>query len=405
MDVFAKYGTYSQISAEIEPISGIRNGTSLSDIELPATVTIYASETAYEVTVEWDLDNVNYDENSEQEQTFVINGMINNLPKDIHIENQADLIISVWVTVAAAEKKQESTFDYDAWYWAIMQLYNQKYPITAEAGIGGSISNEGKTSVKYNQNITYTITPDEGYEIETVYVDGKDIGIVSEYTFKKVNKKHTISVSFSEIVEEISVNDSPEFNEAINSEWLNPFNDIFETDSYYDAVKFVNENDLFKGVSDFEFAPYTAMTRAMYVTVLGRLAGVDTANYTDTSFEDAVPGTWYGPYVEWAANEGIVLGYGNGKFGVDDKITIEQAVVILARYAEANGIIVNDSDIDFSLYTDINNVSDWALIEMMWALESGVYQIDNAELNPQEDAVRILVAEMLYNFCNIYLAD
>ena len=91
--------------------------------------------------------------------------------------------------------------------------------------------------------------------------------------------------------------------------------------------------------------------------------------------------------------------------GVDDEVTIEQAVVILARYAEVTGIVVDDSDIDFSLYADINDVSEWALIEMMWALESGVYQVENAELNPQEFTARILVAEMLYNFCNIYLAD
>ena len=76
----------------------------------------------------------------------------------------------------------------------------------------------------------------------------------------------------------------------------------------------------------------------MFVTVLGRVAGIDAKDYTKVSFDDVVAGSWYAPYVAWASEEGLVLGYGDNRFGVEDQITIEQVVVLLSRYAEYIGI-------------------------------------------------------------------
>lgn len=267
----------------------------------------------------------------------------------------------------------------DDWSHYMMILLNQKYTITAITGEGGTISPAGKSEVKYSNSITYTITPDEGYEIKSVVVDGKNVGVATEYTFKNVRAKHTIFVEF------------------VKTAWSNPFIDIFETDAYYEAIEFVYENGLFKGVSSKEFAPETTMTRAMFVTVLGRLAGVDADDYTDSSFDDVVAGEWYAPYVEWAASEGIVNGYGDGMFGVNDEITVEQAVVIMARYAEYAGIDT-DSDISLGKYFDADDVSDWATAQMKWAVEEGIYSGVNGKLNPSAPAERSLIATMLFNY-------
>jgi len=277
----------------------------------------------------------------------------------------------------------DSGFDYDSWWYMMQILMNQKFTITANAGEGGSITDEGKTTVKYNSSKTYVITPDEGYEIEAVIVNGKNIGAVPEYTFKGVNANQTISVTFAKTV------------------WKNPFIDIFETDSYYDAIEYVYENKLFKGVSANEFAPETTMTRAMFVTVLGRLASVDEDDYTDTSFEDAVPGTWYAPYVEWAADNGIVNGYGNGLFGVEDEITIEQAVVILARFADYIGVDL-DTDAVLERFFDADEVADWAVEAMKWAVDNDIYEGINGRLNPKAPAKRWMLAEMLLAFDEAY---
>lgn len=267
----------------------------------------------------------------------------------------------------------------DDLYLAMMFLFNQKYTITAFAGEGGSITPVGKTEVKYGNSTYYIITPDEGYEIENVFVDGENVGAVTEYTFKRVHENHSILVNF------------------VKLSWDNPFIDVFEADTYYDAIRFVYENGLFKGVSDNEFAPDTTMTRAMFVTVLGRLADVDISLYTDSSFDDVEINTWYAPYVEWAARNGIVKGYGNGKFGVNDNITVEQAMVILTEYADYVGIDT-DSDVLLEKYSDVGNVSDWAIRQMKWVVSEEIYNGVNDKLNPQAPAKRSLVAEILHTF-------
>ena len=187
------------------------------------------------------------------------------------------------------------------------------------------------------------------------------------------------------------------------SGWKNPFRDVSSSDPYYDAIRFVYEKALFKGVSETEFAPATTMTRAMFVTVLGRLAGVDETAYMKTSFTDTDPvyGTWYIGYVEWASQNGIVKGYGDGKFGPNDMVTVEQAAVILARYAKYVGKYT-DETADFGKYSDGAGVSDWAQADMAWALAKGIYRADNGALNPRAYAPRSLVATMLYHYVNLF---
>jgi len=290
------------------------------------------------------------------------------------------------VTVIATWNKTNS-FDYDTWFMMMLMLQNTKYDVTATAGEGGSITNAGTSKVKYGNNITYIITPEEGYEIESVKVNGKEMGAITEYTFKNVRSKQSISATFKKVAE---------------PEWVNPFTDISKSDDYYAAIEFVYENNLFKGTSDTTFAPNTTMSRGMFVTVLGRLAKVDVSAYTDVAFDDVIPDQYYAPYVAWAVEKGITLGYGNGNFGVDDEVTIEQAIVFIARFAKLYGIDTDFADIDFTVYADVNDISEWAFIEMLWALENGIYDVDEAILNPQGKAARWLVAEMIYNFCGNY---
>ena len=254
----------------------------------------------------------------------------------------------------------------------------RKYTLTATAGHGGSITNEGTYTILTGLDLTYTITPMRGYAIESVFVDGRDMGAITEYTFRNVKANHTISATFRKSFE-------------------NPFIDIFESDRYYDAVAFVYENGLFKGVSAREFAPDTTMTRAMFVTVLGRLANVNADMYNTVSFDDVEAGSWYAPYVQWACDAGIVNGYGDGKFGVNDPVTVEQAAVLLARFAAYSGIqTVNYTAL--SGFTDAATVSDWAVAPMQFVVGNGIYTGAANALEPQSPAKRSLLAEMLYAY-------
>jgi hypothetical protein len=71
------------------------------------------------------------------------------------------------------------------------------YTITASSGSNGVISPEGSVSVNNSESKTYTITPNAGYQVAEVLVDGQPVGPISTYTFKNVSADHTISVSFS----------------------------------------------------------------------------------------------------------------------------------------------------------------------------------------------------------------
>ncbi len=185
--------------------------------------------------------------------------------------------------------------------------------------------------------------------------------------------------------------------------WENPFTDVKEDEPYYDAVAFVTEKGLFKGTSETEFSPEMSMTRSMFVTVLGRLAGIDTAEYEGSAFTDVEEKIWYAPFVAWAVENKIVLGYDDGTFGADDEITVEQAAVILARYAKFVKVY-EAGDAALDAYQDAENISAWAEEDVLWALESNVYTAVDGEIRPQALTQRSLIAVMLYNFTNQLLA-
>ncbi len=288
----------------------------------------------------------------------------------------------------AIEKLDNDKWDYiidSLRYYAITQA-NRTYKVTTSASEGGEI--EGAASVKNGKSATYTITPDEGYEIVSVLVNGKDLGAIAEVTLENVRANTKIEVVFAEIVEEAAIEDLA---------WENPFVDVADDAAYIDAIEFVYENGLFKGISDIEFAPDTTMTRAMFVTVLGRLHGIEEDYTAEVTFEDVVAGEWYAPYVAWAAENGIVNGYSATEFGVNNEITVEQATAIIARYA---AFIEIDTAVEYDLtadFADAADVAEWALADMTWAVAEGIYEAEEL-LAPQAPATRALVATMLYNF-------
>ncbi len=139
-----------------------------------------------------------------------------------------------------------------------------------------------------------------------------------------------------------------------------PFSDVSSSDPYYSAILYVYENGLFRGVSETEFAPEAGLTRAMFVTVLGRLAGADRSKYENSVFSDVPEGEWYTAWVTWAYSEGLVSGTGKGKFSPDSPLTREQmykmAHSFLLKYLETNDFtVVEPSDVP-----DFGKISPWA---------------------------------------------
>lgn len=174
-----------------------------------------------------------------------------------------------------------------------------------------------------------------------------------------------------------------------------PFVDVQPDDWYIDVVKYALENGLMTGVSETEFAPDLATTRGMVASVLYRLEGGPEAE--DAGFSDVSADAWYADAVNWAANVGVVAGYGDA-FGANDAITREQLAAILCNYAAYKGEDVS-SGAALDGYSDAASVSDWAGESVEWAVAEGLLSgVTNDELAPQGSATRAQVAAMLQRF-------
>lgn len=180
------------------------------------------------------------------------------------------------------------------------------------------------------------------------------------------------------------------------------FNDVSSTDWYYDAVNFAVEKNLFQGTGANQFSPNTPMSRGMFVTVLGRIAGIDAADYTGTSFSDVSSTSYYAPYVKWAASIGVVSGTGNGKFSPDKGVSRQELTTLLHRYVT----YIGGDDFDKNP-NSIKNFSDWlsissyALSPMSWAIEKGILNGSGGKLMPTEGATRAQVAQIFTNAYDI----
>ena len=183
---------------------------------------------------------------------------------------------------------------------------------------------------------------------------------------------------------------------VLNREGL-PFTDI-DGHWAYDAIAYAYYHGLFKGTSETTFEPQTTMSRAMLVTVLHRMEGEPKPASETSVFEDVPEGTWYTEGVTWAAEMGIVEGYGDGKFGPTDDVTREQMAAILYRYSVWKGYDVSKAS-DLAAYEDKDEVHDWAMTAMRWANAEGLI-IGRTEttLVPRGNATRAEVATILMRY-------
>ena len=175
------------------------------------------------------------------------------------------------------------------------------------------------------------------------------------------------------------------------------FTDVKPGAWYYGAVDYAAQNGLFSGTGENTFSPEQGMTRGMFVTVLGRKSGVDSAKPDSSTFSDVKTSDYFSPYVEWAAEHEIVSGTGDGRFSPNALITREQMASILYRYAQQTG---NDTSVDpsiFAAFPDKTSVSRYAEFAMKWATSHGVIKGSDGMLNPKGTATRAQVAQVFLN--------
>lgn len=268
----------------------------------------------------------------------------------------------------------------------------ESYVITASASFGGSINPDNQTVVQPGGAVVFTITPDPGFVISDVVVDGKSIGTPEKYEFTNVRAAHSIEAVFAASHSSHGHIGCPK--DETCPIW--PYTDSIPKSWYHDGVHYCIENGLTIGTGPAIYEPDIPLSRAMLAQVLYNKSGKPEVTGA-SEFDDVSEGDWqwYWPAVTWGGRNKVVLGYGDGNFGPDDPVTREQLCTMLWRYARGPAAAVG-SNVHFS---DSDQVSDWAAEAVRWASSRGIVNgYPDGSFDPKGIASRAEAAQMIMRY-------
>lgn len=248
----------------------------------------------------------------------------------------------------------------------------------------GEILDETTLEEDYTWSYSWYTAEPPIFMPDTGVVKGKGVGTAKVWC---VNKEDETVKAFFDITIEL------------------PFGDIKTSDWQFKFVKYAYENNLMKGKTEEAFDMNGNLTRTEFVTVLH--------NYNQkplptevSGFSDVVEGEWYAKPVAWAKEQGITAGNPDGTFGVSENITREQLVVMLYKYAVKCGEAQKGAACaDLSIYSDLDEVSTWAVEALTWAVENNILTGKNSDgvyrLDPKGDTARGECAAMMMKYVGL----
>ena len=243
------------------------------------------------------------------------------------------------------------------------------YTIKATAGAGGSISPSGNVSVRGGRDQAFTITPDKGYAVANVKIDGRSIGAVKSYTFENVKRAHTIEVSFTR---------------------ANEFIDVPSDSYFYEAVMWAVENGVTTGASASRFNPNGICTRAQAVAFLWRTAGSPAPRSRIMPFTDVPAGSYYYDAVLWAAENGITKGTSDTTFSPNMTCTRAQIVAFLWRSEKSPAAGTANP------FADVKS-TDYYADAVLWAVREDITKgTTNTTFSPDADCTRAQIVTFLW---------
>ena len=249
------------------------------------------------------------------------------------------------------------------------------YTIKATAGAGGSISPSGNVSVREGRDQTFTITPDKGYAVANVKIDGKSIGAVKSYTFENVSRTHTIEVIF------MKANGNPQ---------TGVFVDVATGSYYEDAVDWAVENGITQGTDDTHFSPDGICTRAQAVAFLWRAAGSPKPETHTMPFADVPAGSYYYDAVLWAVENGIAKGTSDTTFSPNMTCTRAQIVAFLWRSEKSPAAGTANP------FADVKSAAYYA-DAVLWAAKKDITKgTTNTTFSPNADCTRAQIVTFLW---------
>lgn len=289
-----------------------------------------------------------------------------------------------------------------------------RYIIEAEAGQGGEISPDGRVRVARGSDKTFTITPDKGYRIADVLVDGRSIGVVSRYTFENVRSDHTIEVIFEKyssvadpddtgVSEWLDTSDHRDFLHGYTDGTFGPnrnmtrgevaqmfynllleqevpqttvFTDVPADMWCADAVNTLASLGIVEGIGKGLYAPDRAITRAEFTVIAMRFAKLDTSG--ENIFSDVDTGDWFYEQVVGSIKYGWIQGYADGTFRPDNTITRAEVTTITNRMLgrAADEAFVDRHSDELRQFPDVPE-SYWAYYNIMEATNAHDFGMEN----------------------------
>ena len=235
--------------------------------------------------------------------------------------------------------------------------------------MGGAISPSGNVSVRGGRDQTFTITPDQGYAVSDVKIDGESVGAVTSYSFENVRKAHTIAVSFATI---------------------KIFVDVPVGSYYEDAVDWAVENGITQGTDDTHFSPDGICTRAQAVTFLWRAAGSPEPKTSTMPFTDVNAGSYYYDAVLWAVENGITKGTSDTTFSPNMTCSRAQIVAFLWRSEKSPAAGTANP------FADVKSTAYYA-DAVLWAVKENITKgTTNTTFSPDADCTRAQIVTFLW---------
>ena len=268
------------------------------------------------------------------------------------------------------------------------------YAVTSEKTENGNVTTS-KTNAEKGAKVTITVTPDDGYDTDYITItDAKGNNV-------EVTKNDDGTYSYIQPASKVTVNTV--FKKAENETDINPtgngnrFKDVTSDKWYFNAVNRAAELGIVNGVSDDTYEPETPLTRAMFAAMIYRYAGSPETDY-EFEFTDVAKDMWYTDAIRWAASQGIISGYNRTTFAPDNKITREQVVAMIYRYA-VKTVDVNCDEKAADSFSDSDRISEYAKLAMAWAVDNSVMNgRSNKTLAPADNVTRAEIAQIFINY-------
>ena len=283
---------------------------------------------------------------------------------------------------------------------------DESFTITIKPIENGTISPSGKVPVEAGDDLTVTITPDEGYHISDVLVDGESVGPVDEITLEDIDGDHTIEVIIAEgdapavldpdqtgVSDWLVTDDHIQYLQGKPGSLFGPsdnmtraevaqmfynlllnkdvavttsFSDVAEDAWYAEAVNVLASMGILKGTGGGKFDPLRTITRAEFTTIAMRFANLDVTG--ENIFTDVAEDAWYYDYIIGSIKYGWINGYGDGTFRPENTITRAEVTIITNRMLgrSADKAYVDSNMDSLKQFVDLDT-SNYAYYDIMEA--------------------------------------